>query len=393
MLAGVAESPPGARRGQRSGFSARPVRTCGHRGGPGVRRRSPCGVGRRAGPPPGCPSGPSEQPRVAAPRPAHDDLLGVGKGDRGRDHPGQGAGDGPGACRPVRAVYRRDAPIRRSTSIAVESRAGAGRAAANTSVKGIAPAAGAGGDQVGDLAGQAGVAAPDLAVADDRAAESLAEIDVGEVVAARAPASRSARAAQLTSLSTVTVRRRAARARSTGSSSPTRNGASGRWTSRPVARSTGSAALTTRQPERSADRRRPPRPRLAAPRATSCAAGALGRARPGCSRDRRRRASTRSATTPFGGDADGQGGARRRRRGRSTSRPGRGRWCARRCRPRARLGQPAHALPDRRLGDAGLGGELGPGQPAGCMSARRTCSSVSERSSSSEGLAGVTRRF
>ena len=68
------------------------------------------------------------------------------------------------------------------------------------------PAPRAGGEQVGDLAGQAGVPAPHLAVADDRAAEALAEVEVGEVVqGGRAPPwSRSARAAQFTSLSTVT---------------------------------------------------------------------------------------------------------------------------------------------------------------------------------------------
>ena len=45
----------------------------------------------------------------------------------------------------------------------------------------------AGYEQVGDLAGQAAVAAADLAVADDGAAQALTEVDVGEVVQRAGP--------------------------------------------------------------------------------------------------------------------------------------------------------------------------------------------------------------
>ncbi len=116
---------------------------------------------------------------MAAPRAAHDDQLGIGQRDDGGQHaadsPGQGA---PGGGRlSLRTAGRRE-------EAGHVDRGGPGLAQAQLAEDlderpGLA--AGAGGDEVGHLAREPGVAAADLAVADDGAAEALAEEQVGEV--------------------------------------------------------------------------------------------------------------------------------------------------------------------------------------------------------------------
>ena len=183
----------------------------------------------------------------------------------------------------------------------------------------------------------------------------------------RVPAlSRSARAAQLTSLSTITGPSTSGASTSTGSSSPTRNGASGRWTSRPVRAVHRVGGADHRQPERSVRRRAAPRrPRSAARRRP-----ASGRAGRSIVRVRARHgvavgvdalghdALGRDADHQRDADVGGQGVVRADpapprppgvRSPVSTSRPA---SVSRRT-----------LSPDGRLGEAGLGGQLGPGQP------------------------------
>ena len=116
-------------------------------------------------------------------------------------------------------------------------------------------AVGVSSDDVRHFSGQASVSAAHLTVGHDRAAEPLAEIQVDEVVddtptprdrsssPGRHPQPRSP-AAQLTSLSTMTCPAMSGRSVSTGARSPTRNGASGRWTSRPVSGRPGRPRLS-----------------------------------------------------------------------------------------------------------------------------------------------------
>ena len=211
--------------------------------------------------------------------------------------------------------------------------------------------------------------AADLAVADDRAAQALAEEQVGEVVQARVrPAwSRSARAAQFTSLSTTTGpldQRREDLGRIELAEQERRVG----QVDQPpgVPRSTGSAALTTA----SRGRRRRPSAGRAAGAARSAAATASGRAG---------RASSGSAPrhgVAVGVDALGRDALRR-----DADREGRRRVAGQRVvgadpaaaaaagGPLAGVAPPARprsagARSRRRSAwRAGLRGQLGPGQP------------------------------
>ena len=241
---------------------------------------------------------------------------------------------------------------------------------------------------MGDLAGEAGVSAPDLAVGDHCAAQALAQVEVDEVVQRRLDGGCAFGAGR--PVDVVVDQDRAvdeSASRSTGSSSPSRNGASGRCTSRPVARSTGSAALTTAMRVRRAGpagrlgrgRGAPARPPPAAPAGATCSV-ARAATSPW--------ASTVSATTPSGATLSAMAEPRSSAQARSTS-PTRPRPVVRSpVSPSSPAAvEPAHALGDRRLGDARPGGELGPGHSPVSISARSTCSSVSERSRSSEGLA------
>ena len=176
----------------------------------------------------------------------------------------------------------------------------------------------------------------------------------------RRPArSRSARAAQLTSLSTTTGPSTSGARTATGSRLPMRNGASGRWTSRPVARSTGSAALTT------ASRVRRVAGRLGrgvAQRPATCC-GLAGRStwRSALGHDGARRRRSRSATTPCGAMLDDQRGADVGRQpvvGADAAGPG---GALAGVAQQTGVDQPLDAARHRRLGDAGRRGELGPG--------------------------------
>ena len=173
-----------------------------------------------------------------------------------------------------------------------------------------------------------------LAVADDGAAEALAEVQVGEVVESSAVGG-----VAFGSCGPVDVvvdddraRRRARPARPTGDSSPTRNGASGRWTSRPV-----------RPVHRvgGADHREPGLSRAVAPALSGPPPSAPRRPGPAVLGAATSAVAVRDHVAvgvddlghdPLRGDADDQGAADVRRRARSTSRPARARWCVRRCR-------------------------------------------------------------
>ena len=152
-------------------------------------------------------------------------------------------------CRAVVRPSVATVPRRREGASHVDGgrpRAAAGRAAAKTSVNGTARPPDSGDDDVGDLAGQAAVPAPHLAVAHDGTAEPFAEVEVDEVVdAAAAPLPRFGAGRPVD----VVVDHDRAR-RPAGPATPPgqvahEERASGSCTSRPVRRSTGSAALTT----------------------------------------------------------------------------------------------------------------------------------------------------
>ena len=242
-------------------------------------------------------------------------------------------------------------------------------------------AAGSDGHQVRDLAGQAGVAAADLAVADDGAAEAFAEVEVDEVVACGRRVLGAGGPVDVVvdddrAVDDVGRARRRDRARRPGTGRP------GAATSRPVARSTGSAALTTasrygpgrRASSRSVRRHVRPAPVRARLRARR--------------RRRRRRRSPRRRSPRARGSRRAR--ARRRRRARSRSRPGRARVVRSPVSTTRRPPQPPHALGDRRLGEPGRGGDLGAGGAPCAISARSTCSSESDRSSSRVGFAVAT---
>ena len=177
--------------------------------------------------------------------------------------------------------------------------------------------------------------------------------------------SRSACAAQLTSLSTTTGPSTYGARILAGSSSPSRKGSSGSRISRPVARSTGPAALTTAR-------------RGVAPAFFRAVAAARRSALPIRSAGARLSILSSARETAiavgidafghdaFGSDADGQGGAGAG--GEGVIRPDAAAAPAARCplagvRDDSCFGQPAHALAHGRLGHAGGDGQLGPGQP------------------------------
>ena len=99
------------------------------------------------------------------------------------------------------------------------------------------------------------VSAADLAVADEGAAEAFAEVEEGEIGECAGPGVGLFGAGGPVHV-VVGLDGAVDEGREDvgGESSPTRNGASGRWTSRPVPRSTGSAALTTARWARPASR-------------------------------------------------------------------------------------------------------------------------------------------
>ena len=158
----------------------------------------------------------------------------------------------------------------------------------------------AGGDHVRDLAGDAAAAPAHLAVADDRAAEPLAEVEVDDVRPAPVPAaSRSARAAQLTSLSTTTGPSHDLGQQVGRGQLAEQERRVGQVHQPPVARSTGSAALT--MASRTGDGACPATSRPTSWTALATCRGRAGRVTAASPRaSTRPRASTTSATTPSG---------------------------------------------------------------------------------------------
>ena len=232
------------------------------------------------------------------------------------------------------------------------------------------------------------MAAADLAVADDRAAEALAEVEVGEVVERAGPrrAVRSARAAQFTSLSTATG------PSTSGGEDVGRDELAdqerrvGQVHEAAGGRSTGSAALTT------ARRTRPGARLRTAGRRCSAAATCAGPAGSGTA------ATARAITCAVdvdglgddavGRDAHGQRGAEVVGQRVVASRP------APRPVVRSPVSRPARPRSSRRTLSrrrwawrCRSARRARPGSAAArSISARSTCSSVSDRSRSSDGF-------
>ena len=168
----------------------------------------------------------------------------------------------------------------------------------------------------------------------------------------------SARAAQFTSLSVSTGPSTRGARTSAGESSPTRNGASGRWTSRPVPRSTGSAALTTARWARPGGSRAPAAQRV----------GDVGRVGGSGERPLGPRHGVPVDVDGFDddgrrADVDGQRSAQigGQRVVAADAPAAAGAFAGVAQQPD--LGEPARALRSGRLGQAGVRGDLGAGEP------------------------------
>ena len=318
--------------------------------------------------------------RMAAPRSAEQHDLRVGERDRCRQHAADGARQST-ASRPRR---RAGAPGRRSRSSPGWRRP----SAAKTSVSGTDGRRGRG-QHVGDLAGQPRVAAADLPVADDGAAEALAEMDVGEVVELPGPA------VALGPRGPVDVVVDDDRPRPGGehdrrvqvADQERRVGQVDQPPGLPV---DGVGRADDASAHRTGARPRRPRRRRARARARPRPARVV--------RTRRATAPTTCAVDvddlrhdPLGRDARRPGRPESGRPARSRSRPAHGPWCVRRCRARGRPHSSRRTLSEM----VGLEIPVSVASSArvrrSCaIRARSTCSSVKDGAARSDGFVEVT---